>query len=100
MEGLRRKLKERLELFEASRPEQSLFEQIGISLKQTFITPLTSSHHSEHSKKKDLSHGAMQTSGISSVKSSDVITLYVATERNKSGVDLGISISWCTKNYS
>ena len=68
--------------------KQSLFEQIGISLKQTFITPLTSSYHSEHSKTKVLSHGAMQTSGVSSV-----ITLHVATERNKFGVDLGISVS-------
>ena len=35
-----------------------------------------------------------------SVKNSDVITLHVATERNKFGVDLGISISWYIKNYS
>ena len=80
--------------------KQSLFEQIGISLKQTFITPLTSSYHHEHSKTKDLSHGAMQTLGVSSVKSSDVITLHFATERNKFGVDLGISISCYIKNYS
>ena len=45
MEGLRRKLKERFELFEVSRPETKSFEQIGISLKQTFIAPLTSSYH-------------------------------------------------------
>ena len=80
--------------------KQSLFEQTGISLKQTFITPLMSSYHSEHSKTKDLFHGAMQTVGFASVKSSDVITLHVATERNKFGVDLGISISWYIKNYS
>ena len=61
---------------------------------------MTSSYHSEHSKTKVLSHGAMQTSGVSSVKSSDVITLHVATERNKFGVDLGISVSWYIKNYS
>ena len=42
----------------------------------------------------------MQTLGLSSVKSSDVITLHVTTERNKFGVDLGISISWYIKNYS
>ena len=62
--------------------------------KQTFITPLTSSYHSEHSKPKDLSDGAMQTSGVSSVKISDVITLHVSTEGNKFGVDLGILVSW------
>ena len=77
--------------------KQSLFEQTGISLKQTFITPF---YHSEHSKTKDLFHGAIQTLGLASVKSSDVITLHVATERNKFGVDLGISISWYIKNYS
>ena len=80
--------------------KQSLFEQTGISLKQIFITPLTSSYHSEHSKTKDLLHGAMQTLGVSLVKSSDVITLHVATERNTFGVDLGISVSWYIKNYS
>ena len=80
--------------------KQSLFEQIGISLKQTTITPLTSSYHSEHSKTKDLFHGAMQTLGLSSVKISDVITLHVATEGNKFGVDLGILVSWYIKNYS
>ena len=42
----------------------------------------------------------MQTLGVSSVKSSDVITLHVATERNKFGVDLGISVRWYIKNYS
>ena len=80
--------------------KQSLFEQIGISLKQTFITPLTSSYHSEHSKTKDLSHGAMQTSDVSAAKISVVTTLHVATEGNKFGVDLGIFASWYIKNYS
>ena len=59
-----------------------------------------SSYHSEHSKTKDLFHGAMQTPGVSSLKSSDVITLHIATERNKFGVDSGISVSWYIKNYS
>ena len=33
-------------------------------------------------------------------KSRDIITLHVATERNKFGVDLRISMSWYIKNYS
>ena len=86
MKGPRRKLKERFELFKASRPETK--------------SPLTSSYHSEHSKTKDLSHGAMQTSDVSAVKISVVITLHVATEGNKFGVDLGIFVSWYIKNYS
>lgn len=59
MEGLRRTLKERFELFQASRPEaKSIRANWDHILKQTFITPSSSSYHSEHSKTKDLSHGA------------------------------------------
>ena len=101
MEGLRRKLKE-LALSYSKHPilKQSLFEHIRISLKQTFRIPLTSVYHRGHSKTKDLFHDVMQTLRVSSVKSSDAITLYVATERNKVGVDLGISVSWYIKNRS
>ena len=42
----------------------------------------------------------MQTSDVSAVKISVVITLYVATDGNKFGVDLGIFVSWYIKNYS
>lgn len=64
------------------------------------MTPLTSSYHNEHSTIRDLSHDAMPTLGVPFVKSSDVKTLYVAMERNKFGVDLGISVSWYIKNYN
>ena len=93
MERLRRELRSALSYSKHRVLEQSLFEQIGISLRQTFITSLTSSYHCEHSTTKDLFHDAMQTLGVSSVKSNDVITLHVATERNKFGVDLGIAVS-------
>ena len=42
----------------------------------------------------------MQTLGVSSVTSGDIVTLHVATERNKVGVDLGISVSWYITNCS
>lgn len=100
MEGLRRKLHELFGLFQVSHLETKSIRANWDQFKATFISPLTILYHRRHSKTKDLSRGAMQTLGVSSVKSSDVITLHVATERNKVGVDLGISASRYIKNCS
>ena len=42
----------------------------------------------------------MQTSDVSAVKISVVITLHVETDGNMFGVDLGILVSWYINNYS
>ena len=99
MEGLRRKLKERIELFNASRPETKSIRANWDQFKADIDNCINAFIQQRTLKIKDLSHGAMQTLGVSSVKSSDVITLHVATERNRFGVDLGISVSWYMKNY-
>ena len=63
MEGLRRKLKERFELFEVSRPETKSIRANRDQFKADIYSSINEfiPHHSEHSTAKDLFHGAMQT---------------------------------------
>ena len=100
MEGLRRKLKERFELFEASRPETKSIRANWDQFKADIYNSINEFIPQRTLKNKRSPPWRNARLGVSFVKSSDVITLHVATERNKFGIDLGISVSWYVKNYS
>ena len=100
IEGPRRTLKERFELFQASRPETKSIRANWDQFKADIYNSINEFIPQRTLKNKRSLPWCMQTLGVSSVKSRDVITLHVATERNKFGVDLGISVSWYIKNYS
>ena len=100
MEGLQRKLKEHFEQFEASRPETKSIRANWDQFKADIYNSINEFIPQQTLKNKRSLSWCNANIRLSSVKGSDVITLHVATERNKFGVDLGISVSWYIKNYS
>ena len=92
--------KERFELFQASRPETKSIRANWDQFKADIYNSIIEFIPQRTLKNKRSPPWCMQTLGVSSVKSRDVITVHVATERNKFGVDLGISVSWYIKHYS